>query len=125
MFVMRKEMVESPKISSTGEEVYELIGPGELLGGATQHSLAYVVIPPGCSSRPHFHNNSEETYFILKGHGKLIISDHERIVKPGDAIFISPNNQHQIFTEGNEALEFIVVCAPAWNIDDNIFLDEK
>jgi mannose-6-phosphate isomerase-like protein (cupin superfamily) len=121
MFVNRKDQVDSPLVSSTGEEVYELIGMGERLGGSNHHSFAYVVIPPGCSSRPHYHNEREETYFILKGRGRLQINHERRLVKPGDAIFIPPKNRHRIITVGRKALEFVTVCAPAWILDDNIF----
>jgi mannose-6-phosphate isomerase-like protein (cupin superfamily) len=125
MFVRRKDLVDTPKISSTGEEVYELIGPEKRLGGASRHSVAYVVIPPKCCSRPHFHNDGEETYFILRGVGTLIINDQEHLVTPGDTILISPKARHQIFAEGDEPLEFVVICAPPWNIEDNIFLDDE
>jgi mannose-6-phosphate isomerase-like protein (cupin superfamily) len=123
MFVNRKNQVDTPLISDTGEEVYELIGKDEAIGGAIQHSFAYVVIPPNCSSRCHHHNEREETYFILKGQGKLHINGETRIVNSGDAIFIPPKNQHQIHCEGNEALEFVTVCAPAWTPEDNVFQD--
>jgi mannose-6-phosphate isomerase-like protein (cupin superfamily) len=120
MFVTRKEMVSTPLINETGEKVYELIGPNLAHGNANNHSLAYVVIPPGGSSSHHFHNRSEETYFILKGQGRILISDQERIVTPGDTIFISPDEHHQIFAEGIADLEFVVVSAPPWSLEDNI-----
>ena len=120
MFVTRKEKVETPLINPTGEEVYELIGFKPQHGGAVRHSLAYVMIPPGGSSSHHFHKVGEETYFILKGRGKLIVNNKKFIVSPGDAIFISPNDAHQILTEGTEVLEFVVVSAPPWSLEDNI-----
>jgi len=120
MFVTRKEKVATPLINETGEEVYELVGSNPEHGCATNHSLAYVVIPPGGSSSHHFHNHSEETYFILKGQGRIIINNQERIVTPGDTIFISLKAGHQIFTEGDAVLEFVVVSAPPWSLEDNI-----
>jgi mannose-6-phosphate isomerase-like protein (cupin superfamily) len=123
MFVTRKEMVSPPLINERGEEVYELIGSNPAHGGAINHSLAYVVIPPKGSSSHHFHNQSEETYFILKGQGRIIINDQERVVTPGDTIFISPDEPHQILTEGNADLEFVVVSAPPWSLEDNIPID--
>jgi mannose-6-phosphate isomerase-like protein (cupin superfamily) len=125
MFVTRKEKVETPLINATGEEVYKLIGSNPRCGGATHHSLAFVVIPPGGSSSHHFHKVGEETYYILKGRGKLIVNNKEHIVSPGDAIFISPNATHQIFTEGNEVLEFVVVSAPPWTPEDNILTKKE
>lgn len=125
MIITRKDNVEKPVVSRTGERVYELIGRPEHLGGATKHSLGYAVIPPNCSSRPHYHPYAEETYYILKGEGRMVIEGVEHNVRPGDAILISPREKHQIFTDGDDDLEFIVVCAPAWEPSNSIFVDEQ
>ncbi len=100
-----------------------MIGLPSQLGGTTKHSFGYVVIPPKGSSRLHYHPHAEETYFIMKGKGKMIIDEKEYNVKPGDAILISPLEKHQIFCANNEDLEFIVVCAPPWEPDNSVYLD--
>ena len=123
MHIARKDKVKKPRENPTGERIYEMIGRGKELGGATKHSFAYVVIPPNCSSQLHYHPEDEETYYILKGEARLIINDKEHHVCPGDAIFINPPERHQIFTEGTEDLEFMVVCAPAWQLTNSVFLD--
>jgi len=105
--------------------VYELIGSSPQHGGATRHSLAYVVIPPGSSSTHHFHSVGEETYYILKGQGKLLVNEQVRIVSPGDAILISPTDSHQIFTEGDAVLEFVVLSAPPWTPKDSIPIEKE
>jgi mannose-6-phosphate isomerase-like protein (cupin superfamily) len=125
LLVTRKDKVEKPFVNPTGERVYEMIGRPERLGGATKHSFGYAVIPPNCSSRPHFHPNAEETYYILKGNGRMIIDGAKYNVRPGDAILILPPENHQIFTDGDEDLEFIVVCAPAWEPNNSMFLNEQ
>lgn len=125
MLIARKDKVEKPFENPTGERIYEMIGSPKNLGGANNHSFGHVVIPPNCSSRPHYHPIAEETYFILKGRAKMIVDGKEHLVEPGDAVFICPPEKHQIFTEGNEDLEFIVVCAPPWEPTNSVFLDEK
>lgn len=125
MLVTRKDKVEKPFVNVTGERVYEMIGRPEHLGGATKHSFGYAVIPPNCSSRPHYHPYAEETYYVLKGKGRIIIDGAEYNVRPGDAILICPLEKHQIFTDGDDDLEFIVVCAPAWELSNSVFLDEQ
>lgn len=54
----------------------------------------------------------------------MIIDGVQYNVHPGDAVLISPMERHQIFTDGDNDLEFIVVCAPAWEINNSVFLDE-
>lgn len=125
MLVARKDKVEKPFVTPTGERVYEMIGRPERLGRATKHSVGYAVIPPNCSSRPHYHPYAEETYYILKGKGRMIVDGVQYNVGPGDAMLICPPEKHQIFTDGGDDLEFIVVCAPAWEPENSVFLDEQ
>ena len=121
MRIIRKDSIKEPVIDSKGEEIYELIGSAEKSGGSVKHSLAYEVMP-GCSSKLHYHSQDEEGFFILKGSANLFIDGKEHPVKAGDAIFIQPQGRHQIFTTGGTGLEFIVVCAPAWQSSYSVFL---
>lgn len=123
MYITRKDKIEKPIINLSGEHVYEMIGNLAELGGAIHHSFAHVVIPSGCSSKLHYHPEAEETYYILKGTGKMIIKERELLVKTGDAIFIAPPEKHQIFANENEDLEFAAICAPAWEPTNTVFLD--
>ncbi|MEK7130544.1 MAG: cupin domain-containing protein [Patescibacteria group bacterium] len=125
MIITRKDRIKKPSINPTGEQIYEMIGRPKYLGGATKHSFGHVVIPPKCSSRLHYHPEAEETYYILKGKGKMLIDGKEHFVHSGDAIFIRPSEKHQIFTEGNKDLEFIVICAPSWEPTNSVFVDGK
>lgn len=124
MLIARKDKVQSPFVNPTGERVYEMIGRPEGLGGATKHSVGHVVIPPNCGSRPHYHPEAEETYAMLKGRARMIINDQEFFLSPGDTVFVRPPEHHQIFTVGNRDLEFLVVCAPAWEPTNSVYLDE-
>jgi mannose-6-phosphate isomerase-like protein (cupin superfamily) len=124
LLLTRKEKVEKPFLSKSGERVYEMIGRPKNLGGAIKHSFGIAVIPPKCSSELHYHPYAEETYYIIKGKGRLIIDSAEYSVRPGDAIFTSPTEKHQIFCDGDDDLEFIVVCAPAWEPSNSVFLDK-
>jgi mannose-6-phosphate isomerase-like protein (cupin superfamily) len=101
-----------------------MIGRPENLGGATKHSFGHVVIPYGFASRHHYHPEAEETYAILKGKARMIIDDKEFFLSLGDVVFIKPPERHQIFTEEDANLEFLVVCAPAWEPTNSVFTDE-
>ena len=125
MRVIRKEQVTQPFVNYTGEKIYEMIGAPVNLGAATHHSVGHVVIPPNCMSRPHYHPVAEETYYILAGQAKMIIDDETFIFNPGDAVLIKQNEKHQIFCVGDIDLEFLVVCAPAWEPNNSVFLDDS
>lgn len=123
MRLTRKENIDKPFESGTGERVYEMLGAPEQIGGAKHHSFSHVVIPAGCSSRPHYHPVAEETYYILSGEGRMLVDDKELKLVPGDALLILPPEVHQIFNDSDSDLEFIAVCAPAWEPTNSVYLD--
>jgi mannose-6-phosphate isomerase-like protein (cupin superfamily) len=111
-----------PLTSAHGEIIYELIGTG--IGDSTDlHSMAYIVIPPGKSSLLHYHPIAEESYYFLKGEGKLLIENKETIVSPGQAVLIQPTKKHKIFSIGKADLEFLAFCVPAWEPTNTVFLE--
>ena len=124
MRLTRKEEILVPFDSGRGEKVYEMLGAPESIGGAKHHSFSHVVIAPGCASRPHWHPVAEETYYMLKGEGRMLIDGREIILRPGDALLITPPELHQIFNDTDTDIEFIAVCAPAWTSDNSVYTDE-
>lgn len=125
MRLIRKDDVKEPIENPTGERIYSMIGAPEDQGASKGHSLAYVVIPPGKSSLHHYHPVAEETYYILAGKAKMIVDGEEFPLKPGDALLIHPPEKHQIFSVGEDDLEFVVVCAPPWEPTNTVYLDEN
>lgn len=125
MRVVRKEDISNPLINPGGEEIYEMIGRLPEIGGTIHHSFVHVVIPPGKSSNAHYHKVSEETYYILKGIGSMVVDAKEFRLQPGQAFLIKPCETHQIFNDGQDNLEFLTVSAPAWTDDDSFFTTEE
>ena len=125
MRVVRREDIINPVNNSSGEEIYEMIGRPPENGGTTNHSLAYVVIPPGKSSDAHYHKVSEETYYILRGVGLMIVDKQQVRLQPGQACLINPFEIHRIFNDGEDDLEFLAVSAPAWTSGDSFFTTEE
>jgi mannose-6-phosphate isomerase-like protein (cupin superfamily) len=121
---MHKHSAEdvTPIVSQHGEIVYELIGNA---AGATQrHSVAYVVIPPGKASLLHYHPEAEESYYILKGYGRILLGDEQETIKTGESVLIPSPKPHKIINIGEENLEFIAVCVPAWEPANSVYLDD-
>ena len=118
MRVIRKENIKKSIKNPRGEEIYEMIGHSPETGETIHHSLVHVVIPPGKSSEAHYHKVSEETYYILKGVGLMILNGKPLSLQPGEACLIQPPEKHQIFNEGDGDLEFLTISAPAWTRDD-------
>lgn len=108
-----------PVVNPSGESVVELIGSAPGHGEASQHSLAYIIIPPGKCSVTHYHQIEEETYYVLFGKGKIIVDGEVSHLIPGQACLIMPGERHQIYCDGDIPLEFLAVCAPPWSIRDH------
>ena len=83
-------------------------------------SLAEEVLPPGASVERHFHQETEEVYYILSGSGRMTIGDETSSVGPGDAIFIPLNHTHALTNTGEEPMTLLLVCGPAYAQADHI-----
>lgn len=104
-----------------GETIYETVG--RTAGGSSGHSLAQIVLPPGCASLRHYHPVAEETYHILSGVGVVEIGGERRTVRPGDSLCIPSGTVHRIANEGAVDLIFLAICVPAWTPDNSVYLD--
>jgi mannose-6-phosphate isomerase-like protein (cupin superfamily) len=86
-------------------------------------SLAEARLPPGASTTPHLHHETEEIYYILEGKAVMRVGSEERRVGPGDAIAIPPGADHQITNTSDVPLKFLCCCAPAYEHEDTELLD--
>lgn len=118
MHLTSRDEITEPLKNPTGEIVYELIGSSAEKGATDRHSLAHIVIPPGASSAPHYHQVSEETYYILRGTARMRIDGREFSLPPARVCLIKPGETHLITNEGEEELEFLAVSAPPWSPED-------
>ena len=122
MHVYDIESAGEPLRTVHGEVIWELAGLA-IPGTAKGHSVARVVIPPRMASLRHFHPVAEETYYILKGSGRMILDGEEADVGPGQAIFIGPGQHHKLINRENEDLQLRCVCAPAWEPTNTVWLE--
>jgi mannose-6-phosphate isomerase-like protein (cupin superfamily) len=60
----------------------------------------------------HHHTNIEQMYYILRGHGQMILGDEKRAVQEGDAVYIPVNVPHQAFNDGDYWMEHLIVSCP-------------
>ena len=102
-----------------GSEIRELLAYRN--SSIMKQSLAEARIPPGGTTTPHFHPQTEEIYYILQGHGAMRIENETQNVGPGDAIAIPPGMKHQIHNcSSDTTLVFLCCCAPCYEHEDTI-----
>ena len=76
--------------------------------GAPNFALRVFEVEPGGFSPLHSHNWEHEV-FILEGDGIVVSQDGEKRFKPGDAVFVAPNEKHQFKNDGKKVVKFICV----------------
>lgn len=103
-----------------GSEIRELLAHRNSC--IVKQSLAEARLPPGASTAPHYHPQTEEIYYILTGAGRMQIGEEVRNVGPGDAIAILPGQVHTITNTGDGMLKILCCCAPAYEDDDTVLV---
>ena len=76
--------------------------------GASHSMMVHLTIQPGGHTPFHTHEWEEEV-FVLSGNGDLETKDGKRPIRPGDAVFIDGDMEHQYLNSGPTPLEIICV----------------
>jgi len=123
MHVFSKDDVQNPIITPNGETIYEIIGrfTGEK---SDVHSVAHISLAANKSTILHYHPETEESYYILKGKGRMIVGDEERIIESGQVVLIPKMKKHKLYNLEDGPLEMIAVCVPAWEPENTVWLEE-
>lgn len=95
-----------------------LAGGGQEHGGLEKHTVAVVKLPAGKSLEMHFHKHREESYLIVAGTGLATVDDKKITLKVGDLLTVWPGEHHALSAYAAGALEYVVVTAPAWAVED-------
>ena len=108
MLLRNREQVEVVTYSddAQGVEMRPLITERE---GAPHFAMRVFKLDPDGHTPYHTHAWEHEVY-ILAGTGTVRGADGERALRPGDAVFVAPDEEHQ-FRAGATGLQFIC-CVP-------------
>ena len=69
-------------------------------------------MPPNTSEEKHYHEFSEQFFYILKGKATFEIEQDIIEVSKGEGVYIKPQIIHQINNLQSSELEFIVISQP-------------
>jgi mannose-6-phosphate isomerase-like protein (cupin superfamily) len=123
MDVFSRSTTPTKVVTVMGEVIYEVVG--RTVGSKTErHSVAHVVIPPGKFARRHYHPRAEESYHVLQGTGWVELGDEVRSLSTGESLLIPEGVPHKIANGSDEDLVFIVVCVPAWEVANSVWLED-
>jgi mannose-6-phosphate isomerase-like protein (cupin superfamily) len=106
---------------SPGVRLQELIGLSGPSGAKTDRtSVAFFHLDAGCASAWSFTRVGEESFLVLKGHGKVWMGDKPHAVRPGSFILVPPGVVRSVRAGKHVALEFYAVTTPAWTSADDV-----
>jgi len=76
---------------------------------ATPFGSGWLVVEPGRRTKPHNHHE-HETFFILRGQGRMTAGGESREVEPGDVIYLPPFGEHILEnTSSRDDLHFLSI----------------
>ena len=116
MLIVRRQhaaVIKTPH----GSEIRPLID--RTTSGVERCSLAEEVLPPGAVVGRHLHLETEEIYYVLSGQGHMTVGAETREVSAGDAVFIPRGFAHTLENTGSEAIRLLLVCGPAYSVEDH------
>ena len=71
--------------------------------------LSSTMLRANKSTNGHKHDDQEEVYFFIKGHGEMEIDDERFEVKLGDIVTINKGEFHRVHNTGSYGLYFVCV----------------
>jgi quercetin dioxygenase-like cupin family protein len=74
--------------------------------GAKNFAMRLFEMEPGGYSPLHSHSWEHEV-FILEGEGLVVGGNEEKMFKAGDAIFLPPNEKHQLKNNSKKPVKFL------------------
>ncbi|HWM10190.1 MAG TPA: cupin domain-containing protein [Solirubrobacteraceae bacterium] len=78
--------------------------------GVTEFGVNAIVVPPGFTSRRHYHERQQELYLVLKGELEFELDDARHTLGPGGLVRVDPSTVRSLrnTSETEEALYYCV-----------------
>ena len=88
---------------------YTVVLDGKDLPGRRLNFLHDDILVPGVTIGEHTHEDDEEDYYVLAGHGVMMLDGRRFDVAPGDITAVYPGGSHSVANTGDEDMHIIVV----------------
>ena len=95
-------------LDELGDGVFRKIRPGL---GITAFGANAVVLPPGVTARPHYHDEQDELYFVHRGRAQFRLPGETRELGPGGLCHVESTTPRVVSNVGEEDLVLVVVGA--------------
>jgi uncharacterized cupin superfamily protein len=95
-------------LDELGDGVFRKIRRGL---GITAFGANAVVLAPGVASRPHYHDEQDELYFVHRGLAEFRLPGETRRLGPGGVCHVESTTPRQIVNVGDDDLVLVIVGA--------------
>ena len=85
-----------------------LLEKKEFIKGRVQ-MVNWAKLPVKKGFKPHYHQDMQEIFIIIKGKAQIKIEKKEAILKKGDAVIIPISKIHTMKNIGKETVEYLVI----------------
>jgi mannose-6-phosphate isomerase-like protein (cupin superfamily) len=106
-------------LANDGCHLRELLHPDRGAPGLS-FSLAVARLEPGESTLSHRLTEETEAYYIISGHGRIIVDGATELLRVGDVAVVPPGAEQWIECAGPETLQFLNIVDPPWNEDHDV-----
>jgi mannose-6-phosphate isomerase-like protein (cupin superfamily) len=79
--------------------------------GVKAFGVNVLVLAPGVVSRPHYHDEQDELYFVHRGRARFDVAGETRDLEPGDLCHVESTTPRRFTSIGDEDLVMLVVGA--------------
>lgn len=86
-------------------------------------SVIEEVIPPGGLEIKHFHNLTEQFFYVLNGTLCIDIDNREFILQINEGFTIPPKVVHQVYNTSEDSVRFLVVSCPD-SLNDRVNVED-
>jgi mannose-6-phosphate isomerase-like protein (cupin superfamily) len=69
-------------------------------------------MPPGTSEIRHYHQKSNQFFYVLKGNLQIDVDGNEVTLSSGQGLHINAGQRHQVFNRSTGDTEFLVISNP-------------
>ena len=104
-----------------GTEMTEMLGSRAELGGYGKFSFTKISASPNHTDREHYHSNSDELYYVIKGSCTVTVEGTPHLLNEGDCLLIEHGERHFLKTD-EKGCSLIIICSPAWDEKDSYYI---
>jgi mannose-6-phosphate isomerase-like protein (cupin superfamily) len=69
-------------------------------------------MPPGAAEVRHFHQDSQQFFYVLAGEAVMEVQGQAIVLARGQGLHIPPGTPHQIRNSSNRPVDFLVISQP-------------